>query len=127
MPSLQTERNESLKAGIIAALSFAVADLAFILLNTFVLARQWESLIPLHVDVGINIFIHGGIGGISGLLFGVTYRYIIRDDNNSHLKDGAVLAFGIVRALALLETIMIFTDRFWSWTIILSVTITILI
>ncbi|MBE9168384.1 hypothetical protein IQ238_12970 [Pleurocapsales cyanobacterium LEGE 06147] len=47
--------------------------------------------------------------------------YIIRDDNNSHLKDGAVLAFGIVRALALLETIMIFTDRFWSWTIILSV------
>ncbi len=118
MPSLQAERNQSLKAGIIAALSFALADLAFIFLNTFVLARQWESLSLLQVDVGINIFLQGGIGGISGLLFGVTYRYIIRGDRNSHLKDGAVLAFGTVRALALLETTIIFTDRFWSWTIL---------
>lgn len=118
MPSLRTERNESLKAGIIAALSFAVTDLAFILLNTFVLARQWQFLSPLPVDAGINILLQGGIGVISGLLFGVTYRYIIRDDNNSHLKDGAVLAFGIVRSLALLESTIIFSDRFWSWTIL---------
>lgn len=118
MPSLRTERNESLKAGILAAFSFALADLAFIFSNTFVLARQWQSLSSLHVDVGMHIFLQGGIGAISGLLFGITYRYIIRGDNNFHLKDGAVLAFGIVRALALLETTMIFTERFWSWTIL---------
>jgi hypothetical protein len=118
LPSLQTERNESLKAGILAAFSFALADLVFIFSNTFVLAKQWEGLSPLHVDVDINILLQGGIGAISGLLFGVTYRYIIRGDRNFHLKDGAVLAFGTVRALALLETTIIFTDRFWSWTIL---------
>ncbi|MDJ0636429.1 MAG: hypothetical protein QNJ34_24845, partial [Xenococcaceae cyanobacterium MO_188.B29] len=47
--------------------------------------------------------IRGGIAWISGFLFGVTYRYIIRGDRNSHLNDGAVLAFGLVRGLALLE------------------------
>jgi hypothetical protein len=118
LPNLRTERNESLKAGILAALSFAVADLVFILVNTFVLARQWEFLSPLQVSININIFLQTGIGAITGLLFGITYRYIIRGDNNSHLKDGAILAFGIVRALALLETTIIFTDRFWSWTIL---------
>jgi hypothetical protein len=36
-------------------------------------------------------------------LFGVTYRYIIRTDVNSHLKSGAVLAFGLVRGFAQVE------------------------
>ena len=43
------------------------------------------------------------IGAVSGFLFGVTYRYVIRSDRNSHLNDGAVLAFGLVRGLALIE------------------------
>jgi hypothetical protein len=33
----------------------------------------------------------------------VTYRYIIRDDVNPHLKSGAVFAFGLVRGLAQVE------------------------
>ena len=42
----------------------------------------------------------GAIALISGFLFGVTYRYIIRQDQNSHLKSGAVLAFALIRGLA---------------------------
>lgn len=40
------------------------------------------------------------IAAIAGFLFGVTYRYIVRQDSNAHLRDGAVLAFGLVRGLA---------------------------
>jgi hypothetical protein len=39
-----------------------------------------------------------GSGLLSGFLFAVTYRYIIRQDDNAHLRDGAVLAFTLVRS-----------------------------
>jgi hypothetical protein len=54
------------------------------------------------------------IAGASGFLFAVTYRYIIRNDDNSHLKDGAVLAFGIVRCLALWEGNSNWQEEFYS-------------
>jgi hypothetical protein len=44
-------------------------------------------------------WISGAISCFCGLLFGVTYRYIIRSDNNPQLKAGGVLAFGLVRGL----------------------------
>ena len=44
------------------------------------------------------------IAGASGFLFGVTYRYVIRRDRNPHLNSGAVLAFGLVRGLAQVDT-----------------------
>ena len=53
---------------------------------------------------------------IAGFLFGVTYRYIIRGDRNSHLNDGAVLAFGLVRGLASIENKVITFD--WSMVIL---------
>lgn len=71
--------------------------------NTYVLSSQGEQFSPLQSSWGIDFLIEGGIAWISGFLFGVTYRYIIRSDRNSHLNDGAVLAFGLVRGLALLE------------------------
>ncbi len=43
------------------------------------------------------------IASISGFLFAVTYRYIVRDDQNPHLKSGAVSAFGLVRGLAQIQ------------------------
>ena len=41
---------------------------------------------------------------ISGFLFGVTYRYIRRDDPNPHLRTGAIAAFGLIRGLAQIDT-----------------------
>lgn len=41
--------------------------------------------------------------GLCGFLFGITYRYVVRDDSNRHLGSGAVGAFGLVRGLTLLE------------------------
>lgn len=115
LPSLQTERIESFKAGMIAAVTFVFVDLVVLFFNTYVLSTQGEQFSYLKVSWEIKLLIRVGIAWLSGFLFGVTYRYIIRDDRNSHLKDGAVLAFGLVRGLAILEE----TSIFWSGGILL--------
>ena len=100
MPSLVTERIESVKAGVVGAGAFAIAELVISMAIALTLARESN---PILVVSGDNLLVRFAIGVVSGFLFGVTYRYIIRDDRNSHLNDGAVLAFGLVRGLALIE------------------------
>ncbi|MBD2300881.1 hypothetical protein H6G77_06830 [Aulosira sp. FACHB-615] len=102
-PLLMTERLESLKAGIIGGLTLGVICLMTSLLNTLVLARYFEILISLQVKWDWQLLISWTIATFSGLLFGVTYRYIIRQDQNLQLKAGGVMAFGLVRGLAQLE------------------------
>lgn len=102
MPSLVTERIESVKAGIVSAASFTIAEF------TIVIATGWaDSLVEQYnfaQTIAISeLLLQLAIGAVSGFLFGVTYRYVIRDDRNFHLNDGAVLAFGLVRGLALVE------------------------
>ena len=102
VPSLVTERIESVKAGIIGAGAFAIAELVIVLSKTFFVSVMSEYS-PTTVIINLEWFMPIAIGAVSGFLFGVTYRYIIREDRNSHLNDGAVLAFGLVRGLALVE------------------------
>ena len=109
VPSLVTERIESVKTGIVGAGAFAIAELIVILLkaatvnvfpqyNLTPTILNWELLLQL------------SFGAVSGFLFGVTYRYIIRDDGNSHLSDGAVFAFGLIRGLALIENSLVWSE-----------------
>ncbi|WP_414756297.1 hypothetical protein [Anabaena sp. CCY 9910] len=100
---VMAERIESIKAGIIGGFSLGLAFIITSLLNTLVLAKYFSSLLSLQIDVNWPWLFSGAIAGFSGLLFGITYRYIIRTDKNSHLKDGAVMAFGLVRGLTQLE------------------------
>ena len=93
MPTV-TERIESVKAGIVGAGAFSITELIVLFA---------EIIIPVLTLNPSGTIIDIAIGAISGFLFGVTYRYIIRGDRNSHLNDGAVLAFGLVRGLALVE------------------------
>jgi hypothetical protein len=115
VPSLVTERIESVKAGLIGAGVFTLAKSLFLVaqsltasfipelhLNAEVIDGIWR------IELGIEI----AIGVVSGFLFGVTYRYVIRSDRNSHLKDGAVLAFGLVRGLALVEKNLVLSELF---------------
>ncbi len=92
-----TERIESLKAGIIGAVAFTIAELIVLVVRSLIVPVLTSNPTGLIIDIAI--------GAISGFLFGVTYRYIIRDDRNSHLNDGAVLAFGSIRGLALVENL----------------------
>ncbi|MDZ8056090.1 MAG: hypothetical protein RMX68_021830 [Aulosira sp. ZfuVER01] len=91
------ERLESLKAGIIGAISLFLAFTIATLVNTLLLAKYFPTL------VSLDFLLSGAIAFFSGLLFGVTYRYIIRLDNNPQLKTGGVFAFGLVRGLTQIE------------------------
>lgn len=117
-----TERIESLKAGTLSGLSVTLAYIAIAFASTnsgialgndFLLAAQVDLLRDFQIWISINLFLKVGIAFLSGFLFGVTYRYIIRNDDNPHLKSGAVLAFGLVRGLALIEGEDNFFDSFW--------------
>ena len=102
MPSLVTERIESVKAGIVGAGAFSVAKLVLFLARN-VAVNIFPELGLSVVTIDLTWLVGLAIGAVSGFLFGVTYRYIIRSDRNSHLNDGAVLAFGLIRGLALIE------------------------
>ncbi len=98
---LMTERIESIKAGAIAGFSVAVAFGVTSLGNQLMLSPGVESwaIFP----EWQRLWLSAASAGVAGFLFGVTYRYIIRDDVNPHLKSGAVFAFGLVRGLAQVE------------------------
>lgn len=77
------ERLESAKAGAIAAAVGTIAELPFALSQV---SSVEQLLLPL------------GIAFASCALFGVTFRYAVRRDlDDSHLKSGAVAAFGFVK------------------------------
>lgn len=103
------ERVESLKAGVLSAGSVTLIFPLTALFNDF-LASRYASPV-------MNYWISGTIALLAGFLFGVTYRYIIRQDQSSHLKSGAVLAFGLVRGLAQVE-MSIATQT--EWIVIVS-------
>jgi hypothetical protein len=86
------ERIESVKAGSLSGITAGIAYGTIDSLDRLLLGGYSPPLMSLGLEVVIAI--------AAGLLFGVTYRYIIRTDRNSHLNSGAVLAFGLVRGLA---------------------------
>lgn len=102
-PQLMAERIESLKAGIVGGFSVCLAFAIANLLNTFILAKYFQTLVCLQSDVNWHLVVSGAIATFIGFLFGVTYRYIIRSDRNPQLKAGGVLAFGLVRGLTQIE------------------------
>ena len=115
---LIAERIESVKAGILAGLSVGLVFAIAMLANQLILAQQFEELASLQISNFANLLVSGAIACLSGSLFGVTYRYIIREDRNSHLNDGAVLAFGLVRGLAQVDLGLNFEQGSWSFAIL---------
>jgi hypothetical protein len=100
------ERLESLKTGVIAGFSIIFTFFLTSVINT------WFPLPGLEVDFfQLSWWISAVFMGISGFLFGVTYRYIIRTDNNLQLKSGAVMAFGLVRGLAEIDSAWKYPDQ----------------
>lgn len=108
--NLKLERIESLKAGILAAFCLTIS---YSLLALFHKLLPFEPLVALQITSMSSFGLKVAIAFVSGFLFGITYRYVIREDDNSHLSEGAVLAFGIVRGLALVEATPDLISSFW--------------
>lgn len=118
MRSLQEERFESIKAGLLSSAAFTLAYMAIVLINHFWLVNISLQLTPLKTALGTDLLFKLAISYLSGFLFGIAYRYIIREDKNSHLSEGAVLAFGLVRGLATVEGKGNLVDSFWCFSLL---------
>ncbi len=95
------ERWESLKAGIVGAISAGLLFGLLTFLENQLLALDLPILLSgVHRAWGVSFLISLAIALLAGFLFAVTYRYVIRQDQNFHLGSGAVMAFGLVRGLA---------------------------
>ena len=103
---LWQERIESLKAGLLGAIACGITAILLSLL----VGTIWPELYPSNLQSSLSLgplpwqTLGWAIATLTGFLFAVTYRYIIRQDPSSHLRSGAVLAFGLVRGLAQVET-----------------------
>ncbi len=101
---LQAERIESFKAGVIGAIATTLTFLLTLVLHAVLALRLQFPMPPLPMTVFSAPGLVSAVGvAITGFLFGITYRYIIRQDDNPQLKSGAVLAFGLVRGLAQMD------------------------
>ena len=118
MRSLQEERFESIKAGLLSSAAFTLAYIAIVLINHFWLVNISLQLTPLKIAIGTDLLFKLAVSCLSGFLFGITYRYIIRKDDNSHLSEGAVLAFGLVRGLATVEGKDDLLEIFWCFSLL---------
>ena len=106
------DRQESIKSAVLAAIVTGIAAL-ILAGGNHILASSASSfslnlLEALHPQTLVHLELWTGAADVaiamfSGALFGITYRYIASQQDNPHLRSGAVGAFGLVRGLALLE------------------------
>ena len=101
----KVERIESVKAGSLSGITAGISYVAITTIDKLMLPEYSRSLISLGLEAAISI--------VTGFLFGVTYRYIVRTDRNDHLNAGAVLAFGLVRGLAQLDVSNFELNQIW--------------
>ena len=97
----QYERIESIKAGILTGL--AIAAIAGI---GAVVNPEFMRLPTIALDVCI--------AGFSGGLFGITYRHLVSQGQDEHLKSGAIGAFALVRGLAQAELFWVYRENLWA-------------
>ncbi len=89
---MDQERIESIKAGGVAALTGTSIGALLVALHPSLLSSNAYIL-------------RIAVATVSAFLFGITYRYIVRNDSNPHLRSGAVGAFALTRSLGQLENI----------------------
>lgn len=107
--SVAEARIASIKSGLIGAIATGITAL-------FTTGFARATTAPLDApDTLLSWFVNLAVAIASGFFFGVTYRYIVRQDDNLHLSSGAVGAFGMVRSLAIIETLWqdAFTPLLW--------------
>lgn len=93
------EKLESVKAAVFSAIGGSLAVIPYALIKGALLHfnSEWEF----NID---------GLLILTAPLFGITYRYAIRRDNNPNLKQGVIGAFVITRAVATVKVADICTS-----------------
>lgn len=122
--SVAQARMESIKAGVLGAGAIAcvalLLQLCVLWLPADIQAALAQALVGPRVDLFARL-LNIGVAVASGFFFGVTYRYIVRQDDNLHLGGGAVGAFALVRSLARIEATWDGTFALSTWLMVTGV------
>ncbi|MGF1518449.1 MAG: hypothetical protein ACFCVB_11675 [Nodosilinea sp.] len=120
-PFTDEDRVESLKSAVLAGLAAGVAAAVLLLAHRWPAMGLGAALASLRAGLsGSTFWVSAVIAGLSGGLFGITYRYAVRQDNNSQLKAGVVLAFSLVRGLALVNVAAAVSLRGWPFAVAIA-------
>ncbi len=110
-------RLESIKAGLLGALAVGLVEMA--LIGVSLLPHASAITFPLALPHSLWAYlVNLAVALCSGFFFGVTYRYIVRQDDNLHLGSGAVGAFALTRSLAQIEAAWNDSFAFLPWLLI---------
>ncbi|NJN20156.1 MAG: hypothetical protein HC812_01785 [Leptolyngbya sp. RL_3_1] len=115
-PFTAAERWESVKAAILGGAVAATVALA--LSWGRALAMGTGAVLPKLALTSLwaeATLVNGAIVALSGALFALTYRYGVRQDLNPQLKGGVVLAFTLVRGLALVDAGSAIAQHYWPF------------
>ncbi|MEO0768007.1 MAG: hypothetical protein AAFY72_01020 [Cyanobacteria bacterium J06649_4] len=110
--SIAQARLESIKSGLVSAIVVGLVAGTILLSSIFI---PWPLPIPSSL---LGWLVNLAVAITSGFFFGVTYRYIVRQDDNLHLGGGAVGAFAFVRSLTHIEATWDDTFAFLPWLLI---------
>ncbi|EDX87060.1 hypothetical protein S7335_4767 [Synechococcus sp. PCC 7335] len=110
--SLAEARLESIKSGLVGA---GVIGLVSVITMLGIATADLPLPIPHSL---LSWLVNLAVAIASGFFFGVTYRYIVRQDDNLHLGGGAVGAFALVRSLAQIEATWDDSFSFIPWLLI---------
>lgn len=111
------ERIESLKAASLTGL-VAGATAMLLLLTHRSSELDWARALASVMTSGLSglaFWVGTAIATLSGSLFGITYRYAVRGNENPQLKSGVVLAFGLVRGLAQVDVGSALAQQGWPF------------
>jgi hypothetical protein len=104
LPKSDPDRIESLKAAFITGLTAGLVAAVILGIRRSMSLGLVDALQSTMTGLGGQTFWVGvAIASLSGSLFGITYRYAIRQDDNPQIKLGTVFAFTLVRGLALVN------------------------
>ena len=110
------ERLESLKAALLTGMVAGLVQAMLLLIHRR-LALGWAAALA-SVTQGLGgwtFWVGCAIALLSGSLFGLTYRYAVRQDHNPQLKSGVITAFGLVRGLAQVDAGSALAQHSWPF------------
>ncbi len=120
-PFTDEDRIESLKAALLAGAAAGMIAAGLLLAHRIPAVGFVAALASLRAGLsGSTFWVSAVIAGLSGGLFGITYRYAVRQDENSQLKTGVVLAFSLVRGLALVNVAAAVSLRGWPFAVAIA-------
>ncbi len=118
LSSTNQDRLESLKAGVLTGLTAGGGSTGLLLVHRAA-ALGWSAALGSTIEglSAATFWVSTAIAALSGGLFGITYRYAVRQDSSPQIRSGVIFAFTLVRGLALVNVGAALSFRGWPFLI----------